>query len=98
MCEFFRKSAAVFLAAGLMAMTLVGIYSSELPDSFFVGNGDTLFIGSSSCVSAKPGKTSITAFAEASKGTVSTLMLFGSVPIKNVQTTTVQRPMLVPCG
>lgn len=98
MCDFFRKSAAVFLAAGLMTMTLVGIYSSELPDSFFVGSGDTLSIGSSSCVSAKPGKTSITAFAEASKGTVSTLMLFGSVPIKNVQTTTVQRPMLVPCG
>lgn len=98
MCDFFRKSAAVLLAIGLAVLTLAAVLGSSLPDSFFVENGSSLRLDSLFCVSAKPCKNDLAASANVPGRSSSTLMLFGSVPIKDVDTQFVQRPMLVPCG
>ena len=93
MCTFFRKCAVAFLFAALALLLTAAFYASALPDRYNVGHDGEFSLSTLFSVSAKP--TSNDLSAEHSK---STLMLFGSVPIKDVEADVTERPMLVPCG
>jgi len=93
MCTFFRKCAVAFLFAALALLLTAAFYASALPDRYNVGHDGEFSLSTLFSVSAKP--TSNDLSAEHSK---STLMLFGSVPIKDVEADVTARPMLVPCG
>ncbi len=97
MCDFFRKFAAAFLAVGLSLVLLVGFYAFALPDRLYTDGRENFSIGTFLCVSAKPCERDI-ASAQGSGGAKSTLMLLGAVPIKDITTDSIKRPMLVPCG
>ncbi len=98
MCDFFRKFAAIFLAAGLCVLLIAGFYAAALPDRFCTGQQESFSVGTFFSVSAKPCERDLAASSGGKQSTRSTLMLFGTVPIKDVQTDRVSRPMLVPCG
>lgn len=108
------KTATMAIAAVVMSvMGLVWFYSETLPDSFYVGESP-LSVSSVFSISSKPCMdTSFYAstysggisedlvgnrLESVTKISDSTLMLFDSVPIKNIQEKTVSRPMLVPGG
>ncbi len=95
-------------------MGLVCFYSFALPDSYFVSGSEPFYVSSLFSISSKPLKSSshyaaaskcnksdsfdLNKFSPITKVTDSTLMLFDSVPIKNVKEKTIVRPMLVPSG
>lgn len=98
------KQAAVFSAIILSGIIgLVGFYSKSLPDSYRISEGEKLMINSLFSISAKPIDEKITAAVTTGSGVFthkskSALMLFGAVPIKEVESETVKRPNLIPCG
>ena len=93
MCVFFRKCAVTFLFAALALLVTAAFYAYALPDRFNVGQGGEFTLSTLFSVSAKPSSCDL------SDGqSKSTLMLFGSVPIKDVEADVTKRPMLVPCG
>ena len=98
MCDFFRKCAVTFLAAGLALLLIVGFYAFALPDRYTIGQEENFAVTTLFSVSAKPCERDITAASYGRQSSKSTLMLFGTVPIKDVTTDRVQRPMLTPCG
>lgn len=98
MCDFFRKFAVTFLTVGLTVLLITGFYALALPDRFSVGQKEKLSVNTLFSVSARPCERDVAAYASSSQSIKSTLMLFGTVPIKDVVTKSVERPMLVPCG
>ena len=99
MYKIMRKISAVISASMIAVMALVGFYSLALPDSYIVPEGGNLMVKTLFSVSAKPAKNEVTeAFSGETAKENETLMLFGSVPVKNVSTKTSGRPLLVPCG
>lgn len=95
-------------------MGLVCFYSFALPDSYYVSGCEPFYVSSLFSISSKPAKNGShyaaasqgnqpdsfvsNKFSPITKITDSTLMLFDSVPIKNVKEKTISRPMLVPSG
>lgn len=98
MCDIFKKCAVTYLFAALALILVAGFYASALPDRFSVAQQEKLSVNTLFSISAKPSERDISVSASGRQSSKSTLMLFGSVPIKDVQTDTVSRPMLVPCG
>ena len=99
MSSFLKKFAAVFLAAGVAVLGLAGYYAHQLPDSYKLGQDSSFDLNTLFTVSAKPCGSDIAAGAETyATHSRNTLMLFGTVPIKDVETAAEARPMLVPCG
>ncbi|MGN0623955.1 MAG: SpoIVB peptidase [Oscillospiraceae bacterium] len=110
----FVKSAAAALGTVTMGiMGLVGFYSASLPDFYYVQSGEGLTMNTAFSISSKPTQRKVqevnwtegisemlTASSDPAitKVSDSTLMLFGSVPIKEVKTGEMTRPLLVPCG
>lgn len=100
------KTVALAVSICLMSiMGLVWFYSATLPDTYYVGESP-LSISALFSISSKPCKSK-TSYASTYDGndlslvtkiTDSTLMLFDSIPIKQVQEKTVERPLLVPSG
>ena len=98
----------VTLAVSICLMSIMGLvwfYSATLPDTYYVGE-NPLSISALFSISSKPckSKTSYAATYDTedlnlvTKITDSTLLLFDSIPIKQVQEKTVTRPLLVPSG
>lgn len=102
----------VALASAVVLMSIMGLvwfYSYTLPDSYYVGE-DKLSVSTFFTVTSKPCKDksyyastydktkASDNLSTVTKITDSTLMLFDSIPIKQVQEKTVTRPMLVPSG
>lgn len=102
MSKFFRNSSKVLCVFLLIIMLLVGFYGAELPDSYLISKGEKLMINSLFSISAKPCETKVReAFTDQKivrDKNSETLMLFGTVPIKDVTSKKVERPMLYPCG
>lgn len=107
MKKFVKKIALSLSLASMSLMGLVSFYSASLPDSYYVEK-EKLTLSSIFSISSKPYKD-ISSYASTyspknssissvSKISDSTLMLFDSIPIKNVQEKTVERPMLVASG
>lgn len=113
MGRLIKSAAAAIGIVTLGIMGLVGFYSSALPDFYYVSDGGQLTVNSMFSISAKSSEQSVQA-AESLEGKTevninsseasvtkvedSTLMLFGTIPIKDVQTGQITRPKLVPCG
>ena len=93
MCTFFKKCAVAFLSAALPLLLTAAFYASSLPDRYNVGQGGEFSLSTLFSVSARPTPNDLSAAHGKS-----TLMLFGSVPIKDVDADITERPMLVPCG
>ncbi|WP_294490876.1 SpoIVB peptidase [uncultured Ruminococcus sp.] len=98
-----RRTAGAFAAAALCLMGAVGLYGKALPDSYRVGRGEKLTLNSFWGITARPAKQGYTTAlkdisGQASHSGENILLLFGSVPVKNVTATSEPRPMLVPCG
>lgn len=98
-----RRTAGAFAAAALCLMGAVGLYGKALPDSYRVGRGEKLTLNSFWGITARPAKQGYTTAlkdisGQASQSGENILLLFGSVPVKNVTATSEPRPMLVPCG
>ena len=99
----FKRIAA---EAGAFTLTLLGVagfYDKTLPDSYSVARDGKLELNTFFSISSRPAKRSyMTALTditgEASHGKESTLMLFGTVPVKDVTAVCSDRPKLVPCG
>lgn len=97
MSDFFKKCAAALLAAGTAVIMTAGYCSQHLPDRFYCEGNEALTLPY--CVSAKPCQSDLEASSTAgSRKSTETLLLFGSVPIKNVEKVSAERPMLMPCG
>ncbi len=113
MGRLIKSAAAAIGIVTLGIMGLVGFYSIALPDFYYVSDGGQLTVNSMFSISAKSSEQSVQA-AESLEGKTevninsseasvtkvedSTLMLFGTIPIKDVQTGQITRPKLVPCG
>lgn len=114
MGKLIRRTAAAAGIVLMGIMGLVGFYSTTLPDSFYVSGGEPLNVSSLFSISSKPckNKTYFAAssqynfssqlysdsFSPVTKVSDTTLMLFDSIPIKNVKEKTISRPFLIPCG
>lgn len=114
MGKLIRRTAAAAGIILMGIMGLVGFYSTTLPDSFYVSGGEPLNVSSLFSISSKPCKNKTyfasssqynfssplysDSFSQITKVSDTTLMLFDSIPIKNVKEKTVSRPFLVPCG
>ena len=111
MKKFVKNIAASLSLASMTLMGIVSFYSSSLPDSYYVEN-ENLSLSSVFSISSKPCKDKSSyastysdynnniedAVSSVTKISDSTLMLFDSVPIKNVKEKTIERPMLIPSG
>lgn len=103
MSSFIKRTA---VAIGIILFSIIGLvafYSSVLPDFYLVSRGDKLMVSSLFSISARPCESKVTVAVSdgastSSRYTRSTLMLFGTVPIKEVESKTVERPSLYPCG
>lgn len=111
MRRIFKRAAALLGAFSISALGLVGFYGDRLPDFYYLADGDTLSLNSSFAVTVGDRISAsgddgmmINSSAFGPSGlrgnsyTEHTLMLFGAIPIKNVTTGSVRRPMLLPCG
>lgn len=106
MGKIIRSIAAATGIVLMAVMGLVGFYSTALPDSFYVSVNEPLNVSSLFSISSKPcrnGTYYAASFYEnnlsqITKASDSMLMLFDSIPIKNVAEKTIARPLLVPCG
>lgn len=91
MKNFFKRSAVFLGSAAMTLLALTGYYSGALPDSIYTSGDvslDTFF-------SITATQTDITPEEDAASYTLS---LFGTVPIKDIDASLQQPPMLVPCG
>lgn len=103
MSSFIKRTA---VAIGIVLFSIIGLvafYSSVLPDFYLVSRGDKLMVSSLFSISARPCESKVTVAVSdgastSSRYTKSTLMLFGTVPIKEVESKTIERPNLYPCG
>ncbi|MFT3951640.1 MAG: SpoIVB peptidase [Oscillospiraceae bacterium] len=95
-----KSAAAVLCAVLLAALAAVGYYRIVTPDRFWVRGGQTLEIPSRFSITAKPAQPAAVQADAARQSAAghSTLMLFGIIPIKEVETRTAQAAMLVPGG
>lgn len=94
--------------SGVIILFLISIcimivyYTVELPDSFNLTRGSVLKIESIATISSTPTNEDIDVQSSSSKimpiTEVSTLKLFGVIPIKNVEVNTVETQLLVPSG
>lgn len=108
-----KSSAAIFGIITMSIMGLVGFYANTLPDFYYVSSNEPLTVNSVFEISSKQSIEKIQA-ANSLEGRIklningstttftkiqdNTLMLFGSIPIKEVQTGQIARPKLTPCG
>lgn len=94
-------SGAIILFLISMCIMIV-YYTVELPDSFDLTRGSVLKIESMATISSTPTNEDIDVQSSSSKimpiTEVSTLKLFGVIPIKNVEVNTVEAQLLVPSG
>lgn len=103
MVKFIKRFA---LLTGILMVSVVGVagfYKAALPNIYFISEGEELMINSMFNVTAKPCESKVTVAvtqttARSSRTTENQLMLFGSIPIKEVTAKSVERPKLVPCG
>lgn len=98
-----RRTAAAVAAAVMGLMGAVGFYDKALPDSYNIAGGEELTLNTFLEISSRPTRkcytTALTDISgRSSHSGESTLLLFGSVPVKNVTAVSEPRPMLVPCG
>ena len=97
------RAAAAFAAVTLSLLGVAGFYGKSLPDTYNVGYGEELRLNTFFDISSRPVRKDHTVAltdisGRASHSCENTLLLFGSVPIKNVTAVSEPRPMLVPCG
>ena len=100
---FTKRTAATLGAVTFSLLGLAGFYGRSLPDTYRVGRGDDLTLNTFFSISSRPARTAYTAAltdlsGRASHSAENTLLLFGSVPVKNVTAVSEQRPKLIPCG
>ena len=98
-----RRSAAASGAMMLCAVGIAGFYSRTLPDSYLTDTGDALMLDTFFKVTAVPDRETCTVALKELSGhgghtSDVRLMLFDTVPVKDVTSTSVPRPKLVPCG
>lgn len=104
MRKIIKKAAALAGAAALSVMGLVGFYGADLPDIYYVTDSRELEVGSVFSVTLGTGRSmtkeelTVSGSYANTNSSERTLMLFGSIPIKNVRTERIERPMLVPGG
>ncbi|GHU52380.1 SpoIVB peptidase [Clostridia bacterium] len=79
---------------------LVGYYNVNLPDEYYTSGNNRLFLNTAFEVSAVQDGVALVSSSTDTKITPSsaTLKLFGTIPIKEVNVTQVDRPVLVPGG
>lgn len=82
--------------------SIIVYYTIELPDSFDLTRGSSLKIESMATISSTPTEKSFDVQSSSSKimpmTEISTLKLFGVIPIKNVEVNTVEAQLLIPSG
>lgn len=113
MGRLIKSAAAAFGIVTMGIMGLVGFYSYSLPDFYYISGNEQLTVNAAFSISSKPAEKKIqeanvsegkfkvnvdSSGTSVTKISDNTLMLFGSIPIKDVQTGEISRPMLVPCG
>lgn len=105
MRRIIKRAAAFAGALSLSLMGLVGFYGANLPDIYYVTDSRELAVGSAFSVTlgerggmTKEELTVGGSYSGTNGITERTLMLFGSIPIKNVKTDRIERPLLVAGG
>ena len=98
-----KRTAAAVGALMLTALGIAGFYDRTLPNSYSVGRGEELRLNTFFDISSRPIKRSYTVAltdisGQASHSVENTLLLFSTVPVKDVTAVSETRPMLVPCG
>lgn len=82
--------------------SMIVYYTIELPDSFDLTRGSSLKIESMATISSTPTEKKFDVQSSSSKimpmTEISTLKLFGVIPIKNVEVNTVEAQLLIPSG
>lgn len=96
--NFWKKTAA---ALALLLIQPVGIslyYAGNLPDSYYVRQGEGLELSTLFPISAAPAESTAAAAAVQDPRTAANLKLFGIIPIKTVSIQSSDTVMLVPGG
>lgn len=93
-----RSAAAVIAAVCTAVMITVGYYGKTLPDSYTTEQGCGLKLSTGLPVTAAAIADSRAAISENGVSRPLSLKLFGSVPIKEVKETAVERPILLAGG
>ena len=92
---------SVSVSAVLMGISaILGYYSSSLPDSYFVEKGETLTLSTALNIEACPENLTVPSYVSDnfSGSDTNTLKLFGVIPIKDVEVTSVNTPLLTVGG
>ncbi len=93
------KSAISTAAAGvILAAGAVGYYRSTLPDSYYVTEGENLTLETAIPIEAQQSGAMAAAMQTSPMSEQVELRLFGVIPVKTVQVTTADAPLLVPGG
>ncbi len=100
MRRFFHAAAVFTGACALSVLGLIGFYGHSLPSSFTIPDSrglavDSLFTVTSRTTDRSEEQDNV---EQTSTGISRTLMLFDAFPIKNISTSIIGRPELVPCG
>ena len=92
---------SVSVSAVLMGISaILGYYSSSLPDSYFVEKGETLTLSTALNIEACSENLTVPSYISDnfSGSDTNTLKLFGVIPIKDVEVTSVNTPLLTVGG
>lgn len=98
-----KKAIKIFLTAAtlftLNICTISGYYAINLPDSYYVSEGENLELSTVFSINAvSKSNTASVSKNNISRVSKTSLRLFGIFPVKNVDVKTLEQPMLVPGG
>lgn len=99
--RLFKGFAAITAICFWSIWALVGYYTVKLPDNYYVNSSSQLYLSTAFEVKAVPDSLLLSASNNAGEKITpshATLKLFGTIPIKDVNITEVDRPLLVPGG
>lgn len=99
--KFFRRVAALAGATAILTMGAVTYYQNEIPDSFYVTEGDELTLPNMNILANNSildyGRTSLASLSTGASRTVD-LKLFGIIPIKTTHVSVISEQQVVPGG
>lgn len=94
--KFFTTAILLFI---LNICTISGYYAINLPDSYYVSNGEKLKLSTAFSIDAVSDKsTASVSHMTPLQTTKTNLRLFGIFPVKKVDVKTLEQPMLIPGG
>lgn len=98
MFRIFKTVLSTAAAGLLLTAGAVGYYRSALPDSYYVTEGEALVLETAIPIEAQSSGAMAASLQTSPMSEQVALRLFGVIPVKTVQVTTADAPLLIPGG